>query len=153
MGQRPDEVGQDQATSGNEVEEIRAEIEQTRVELSGTIDAIQERLSPDNLKEQAKDRLRETAVAKAQDARAAAEQKAQQAREVAVERVEAVRPVVEQKVQQARSTVEQKLRGSGTRAVESIKQNPKPFALAGIGLAALTGIGLGLRSVARRRTD
>src|SRR5437879_4066531 len=36
-------------------EEIRAEMEQTRAEISETIDAIQERLSPQDLKEQARD--------------------------------------------------------------------------------------------------
>ncbi len=152
MGQRPDEVAPDQAATGDEVEEIRAEIEETRVELSGTVDAIQERLSPDNLKEQAKDRLREAAVAKAQDARTVATQKAQQARDVAMGKARATRPVVEQKARQARSAVDQRLRGSGTRTVESIKQNPKPFVLAGMGLVALAGIALGARSAVRRRT-
>ncbi|MCA1724598.1 MAG: DUF3618 domain-containing protein, partial [Thermomicrobia bacterium] len=33
-------------------EEILVEIEQTRVEMSGTIDALQEKLNPDRLKEQ-----------------------------------------------------------------------------------------------------
>ncbi len=79
MGEGPD-VGHVPAASGDEVEEIRGEIEETRADLSETIDAIQGKLSPDNLKEeakskaqeatlQAKDRLREVATAKAQDAR------------------------------------------------------------------------------------
>ena len=40
MGQRPDEVSQGSAAPGDEAEEIRSEIEETRAELSETIDAI-----------------------------------------------------------------------------------------------------------------
>jgi len=43
-------------------EVIRAEIEQTRNSMSATIDAIQERLNPENLLEQAKDTVREATV-------------------------------------------------------------------------------------------
>ncbi len=145
------------------MEEIRGEIEETRADLSETIDAIQGKLSPDKLKEeaktrvheatlQAKDRLREVATAKAQDARTLATQKAQQARGLAIEKAQAVRPVVEERALHARATVAQKLQGSGTRSMERIEHNPKPFAMAGLGLVTLTGIGLLLRAVGRRRS-
>ena len=51
-----------------EIERTRAEIERTRSDMSETVDAIQERLSPENLKEQAKDRVREATVSRAQEA-------------------------------------------------------------------------------------
>ena len=51
-----------------EIERTRAEIERTRSDMSETVDAIQERLSPENLKEQAKDRDREATVSRAQEA-------------------------------------------------------------------------------------
>lgn len=76
-----------------EIERTRAEIERTRADMSETVDAIQERLSPENLKEQAKDRVREATVGRAQEA------------------------------------------GSGV--VDTIRQNPLPAALAGIGLGWL----------------
>ncbi len=41
--------------------EIRVEIEQTRTEMSGTLEAITQKLSPDILAEQAKDVAREVA--------------------------------------------------------------------------------------------
>src|SRR3712207_2781231 len=41
-------------TEIDEVAATRAEIERTRADMSETVDAIQERLSPENLKEQAK---------------------------------------------------------------------------------------------------
>src|SRR5215210_1533617 len=57
--------GDDEATQ--ETQEIRAQIEQTRSEMSETIDAIQEKLSPDNLKEQAQEMVREATVGRAQE--------------------------------------------------------------------------------------
>ena len=51
-----------------EIERTRAEIERTRADMSETVDAIQERLSPESLKEQAKDRVKGATVGRAQDA-------------------------------------------------------------------------------------
>jgi ElaB/YqjD/DUF883 family membrane-anchored ribosome-binding protein len=76
-----------------EIERTRAEIERTRADMSETVDAIQDRLSPDNLKEQAMDRVKEATVGRAQEA------------------------------------------GSGI--VGTIRQNPIPAALTGIGLGWL----------------
>jgi ElaB/YqjD/DUF883 family membrane-anchored ribosome-binding protein len=45
------------------------EIERTRADMSETVDAIQERLNPQNLKEQAKDRVKEATVGRAREAR------------------------------------------------------------------------------------
>src|ERR671917_2654521 len=50
-----------------EIERTRAEIERTRADMGETVDAIQQRLSPENLKEQAKDRVRETTVGRAME--------------------------------------------------------------------------------------
>ncbi len=83
------------------VEVTRVEIERTRADMSETVDAIQDRLSPQNLKEQAKDRVKEATVGKAQEA------------------------------------------GSGI--VNTIKANPLP--------AALTGIGLGWLLVSARQQN
>ena len=80
-------------TEADEVAATRAEIERTRADMSETVDAIQERLSPENLKEQAKDRVKEATVGRAQEA------------------------------------------GSGI--METIRANPLPAALTGIGLGWL----------------
>ncbi len=53
----------------DDVEATRVEIERTRADMSETVDAIQERLSPQNLKEQAKDRVKEATVGRAREAR------------------------------------------------------------------------------------
>src|ERR687896_800018 len=60
-------VDEDEATRA-EIERTRVEIERTRADMSETVDAIQERLSPESLKEQAKDRVKEATVGRAQDA-------------------------------------------------------------------------------------
>jgi len=51
--------------SHSETDEIRGEIERTRVEMSETIGEIQDRLRPDHLLQQAKEGVREAAVGKA----------------------------------------------------------------------------------------
>jgi len=56
-----------EADDQQDTEEIRARIEETRAEMSGTIDAIQEKLSPDRLKEHAKEMVREATVGRAED--------------------------------------------------------------------------------------
>jgi ElaB/YqjD/DUF883 family membrane-anchored ribosome-binding protein len=81
-----------------EIERSRAEIERTRADMGETVDAIQQRLSPENLKEQAKDRVRDTTVG---------------------------------------------------RAMETVRANPVPAALTGIGLAWL--ITSGRRQSSERR--
>lgn len=74
---RPDEIGREpldarepvhierdireRAQSGDEVAQTRADIERTRTDMSETVDTLQERLSPQNLKEQAKVQAKETA--------------------------------------------------------------------------------------------
>lgn len=94
---KPDAIPPDPALRDevevDEIEVTRIEIERTRAGMSETVDAIQERLSPENLKEQAKDRFKEATVGKAQEA------------------------------------------GSGI--VDTIRQNPLPAALTGIGLGWL----------------
>jgi ElaB/YqjD/DUF883 family membrane-anchored ribosome-binding protein len=88
----------------DEPDEIRAEIDETRIEISETIDAIQEQLRPEHLKEQAKDLVRDATVGKAQDA-----------------------------VDSATTTA----KGAGMAFIETLKKNPLPTALVGIGLGWL----------------
>ncbi|MBW3636145.1 MAG: DUF3618 domain-containing protein, partial [Armatimonadetes bacterium] len=47
-------------------EEIRDEIEHTRAEMSQTIDELQEKLSPQHIKEQVKDSVREATIGRAE---------------------------------------------------------------------------------------
>jgi hypothetical protein len=54
------------ARSGDEVAAARAEVEQARAEITETVDALQEKLEPQNLEEQAKARATEIARARGQ---------------------------------------------------------------------------------------
>ncbi len=157
-----------------ETEHLRRDIEHTRTDMSGTLDAIQQRLNPETLGEQAKDTATEI-TSQARDAamevvdHALAEVKGQasevleQAREVLIEaRVTArevlgearttAREAVEDATTQAKAAVrgatigkvETMIRSANdtTNAarvglVETIKANPFPAALAGLGLSWL----------------
>lgn len=120
---------------------IEAEIERTRNEMSGTIDAIQQRLSPENLKEEAK----ETAVDLAEHAKQAAREAVQHAvheakvhaREAIQDARYAVRDATIGRVEQMARTVSETTEDTRYGIMETIKQNPIPAALTGIGLAWL----------------
>jgi len=94
----------DDSTETAAPEEIRAQIEQTRSDMSQTIDAIQAKLSPDNLKDQAKEVVREATIGRAEE-------------------------MVSNATDQAR--------GFGASVMDTIRENPMPAALAGLGLAWL----------------
>lgn len=135
MGQRPDEIAspgrsahggspadraatsehQPGVSGGDSPEEIRREMEHTRAELSETIDAIQEKLNPDVLKDQAKAAVREATIGRAEGAMSnmvnRVEEMADMAGETAME--------------------------TGSDVVETVKQNPIPALLAGVGLGWL----------------
>jgi len=109
------------AAGANEIEapedttEIRAGIEETRAEMSGTIEALQERLNPQHLKEQVKEQVRE------------------QFQEVKATVREATIGKAEDMVRNAGDTLDQARYG----LMETIRQNPIPAALVGIGVGWL----------------
>jgi uncharacterized protein YjbJ (UPF0337 family) len=91
-------------TGDDEIEQAREQIEHTRAHMSQTIDAIQYKLSPEHIAQQAKDTVRDATIGKAQTM-----------------------------VNNAGDTA----RGMGSGIIETIKQNPIPAALAGIGIGWL----------------
>jgi len=134
MGQGADQV---MATATDDPAAIEAEIAQTRAELSGTIDAIQQRLNPDTLGEQAKEKVEDLA----EQAKAAAREAVQEAqeavrvalleakdnlREATIGRVETMAHQVSDTAYEAREGV-----------MATIRQNPIPAALVGVGLGWL----------------
>jgi len=157
-----------------ETEHLRRDIENTRTDMSGTLDAIQQRLNPETIGEQAKDTASEI-TAQAKDAamevvdHALAEVKGQasevleQAREVLIEARVTAREVLGEAKNTAREAVEDAttqakaaVRGATIGKVETmvrsandttnaarvglmetIKANPFPAALAGLGLGWL----------------
>jgi len=115
------ETGASNAASADEIQhtedtaEIRAEIEETRAEMGGTIEAIQDRLNPQHLREQVKDQVRE------------------QIQEVKATVRQATIGKAEDMVRNAGDTLDEARYG----LMETIRQNPIPAALVGIGLGWL----------------
>jgi ElaB/YqjD/DUF883 family membrane-anchored ribosome-binding protein len=104
----------DQETDAD-LEATRLQIEQTRSQMSTTIDAIQEKLSPANIAQQAKDTVKEATVGKAQ------------------EMVSNAGNAATDMVSNAGDTA----KGFTSNIIETIKANPVPAAIAGIGLGWL----------------
>ena len=90
--------------------EARRDIERTRAEMSETIEAIQERLSPTNLKEQVMEQVREQ-VQEAKDA----------VREATIGKVENIMQSAGDKVYEARRTVVDTTGRSFTRTRQALE--------------------------------
>jgi ElaB/YqjD/DUF883 family membrane-anchored ribosome-binding protein len=125
------------AEEGDDVEATRAQIEQTRADLSETIDAIQQKLSPQNLAEQAKSTVRDATVGKAGDMVSnvtdTAKQAVSNAGDTAKQAVSSAGDTAKETVSSAGDSA----KGFGSTFVETVRQNPVPAALAGIGLGWL----------------
>ena len=115
-----------------ETEEIRAEIEQTRAEMGQTIDAIQERLRPERLMDEAKEQVTERVQEGVEQAKVAV-------RDATIGRVEDMVRNVGDTASDTRYTV-----------VETVRANPLPAALAAIGLGWLF---MNRRSAPSRRRE
>ena len=109
-----------------ETEEIQAEIAQTRLEMGETIDAIEQRLQPEHLKEQAKETAREMTEHAVQEVKGRARDTLEQAKDATIGKAEQAMHSAGQTAKEAPATV-----------VDTIKQNPVPAALVGIGLGWL----------------
>src|SRR5688572_10976855 len=88
----------------NDPEVIRAQIEQTRANMTRTVNSIQEKLAPERLAQQAKDSIREATIGK---------------------------------VEEMADTARRKANSWTSSLTETIKQNPVPAAMIGIGLGWL----------------
>jgi uncharacterized protein YjbJ (UPF0337 family) len=98
---------------------LREDIAQTRTEMSGTIDAIQERLDPQRLVGEAKDAAKQAVQGVVQDTTGAV-------REATIGRAE-----------QMAGDVTETARGASSTIMDTIRENPVPAAMAAIGLGWL----------------
>lgn len=112
--------------SGDDTDAVRSQIEQTRSDMGQTIDAIQQKLTPSNLVDEAKSAVQDATVGAVGNAVGSATDTVGQAVGSATGAV-----------QQAASGVESTAASLGSTVVETIKQNPIPAALAGVGLGWL----------------
>lgn len=106
MGEKPTEM-----TPSPEPEQIRADIAQTRAEMAETIDAIQEKLSPQRVMEQAKETVRDATVGRIKTMMDTATDKA--------------------------SDLADQVQDSARQAADYARENPIPAALVGAGIAWL----------------
>jgi len=141
---------------GDETEAIRVEIEQTRVEMGGTLDAIQDRLNPEILKDQAKDVIDDAADQAKEIITTAVREAGEQAREVVREATTQAKTAVHDatigKAEEAVGGATRTVKGFGTTMLDTIKQNPVPAALAAIGIGWLFMKGRGDTSGAQPTT-
>jgi len=155
----------------DEIIVTRVQIEQTRAEMSDTIDAIKEKLSPPHLIQEAKDTVRETtanmaheAMDKAKETVSGAVDSAREAvggvmesaREKVESAVDSARQAVAPAVESARQVVGpavETVRETGSNIMDMIKQNPMPAALIGVGLGWLYMNQRNRQSAAPRRYD
>jgi len=128
----------------DEIAVTRDQIEQTRAEMSETIDAIQERLDPQLLVEQAKDAARDAALEKVQDLKSSVRQatvgKVEDAVSSVSEKVQGIVGVTSDRTGDASDTAARTMNGNkqaGRSLLDTVKQHPVPAAMAGIGLGWL----------------
>lgn len=131
MGKTADEVAwrdpvDDADEETGEIEVTRDGIEQTRSDMSGTIDAIKEKLNPQTLLQHAKDTIHDATIGRAQEA-------ASHAVDTAKDAVSSVVDTAQHAMSSARETVQ----GAGSSVIDTLRENPIPAALAGIGIGWL----------------
>lgn len=120
--------------------EIRAEIEQTRSGMSETINAIQDKLNPQVLMDQAKDTLHEaTADVLAQ----AKETVIDTTSDIVEQTKDTVREATVGRVEDMVTTASNTAKEAGSNIVDLVKQNPLPAALVGLSLGWLFTRGQG----------
>jgi len=124
---------------------VREDIEQTRAEMSETLDAIQERLDPEALTEQAKDRAQEVAEHAIEQAKEAAKEAAEHAIQKTKEAVldaagqarMALRAATVGKVEDMARNADETAGGWRSSAMETVKAHPLAATVAGLSLGWL----------------
>jgi ElaB/YqjD/DUF883 family membrane-anchored ribosome-binding protein len=152
MGQRAGDIEAKESISGPRIDEdedvaestlaAREQIEITRVEMSGTIDAIQDKLDPEVLSEQAKGTAHDVTDYAIREAKEAAReitdhavaQARQAVQDITGQAKLAVRDATVGKVETMARTASETAGGWRQSMLDTIKANPMPAALVGLGL-------------------
>lgn len=103
-------------------EQLRADIEDTRAEMSQTINEIQERLSPEHLMGQVKETVREATIGKV---------------EKVMDKVGETISEVTEPAREVAGLAGTALKEAGTSVADSVWRNPIPVALIGLGIGML----------------
>jgi ElaB/YqjD/DUF883 family membrane-anchored ribosome-binding protein/vacuolar-type H+-ATPase subunit H len=140
MAERPsqDLTNPDNETDENDLaEETRLDIERTRASMGDTLDHIGERLSPERFKAEAVDavgKLKEEAIDTAEHLKGAA---VEAARAATQEVIHGVKNATMEAYDKARNQIQDKkdeIEGAGMTVVQTMKRNPIPTAMVGLGL-------------------
>jgi hypothetical protein len=129
MDQRPSQLSKDQLSEEAwidrdddvdiETERIKADIEDTRAEMGQTLNELQERLSPEHLMGQVKETVREATIGKVEKVMETVNEKISNVAEPAMEAV---------------GRAGEKLKVTGSSLTSTVRRNPIPFALMGLGV-------------------
>jgi len=130
LGNRAASPNEGVGEGGQDAAQIRFGIEQTRADLSETIDALQEKLDPARIAEQVKGQIREKATEAYETAKGAV-------KEATIGRAEKIMSNVSETVTSATGRAETAVKGTSSSVVQYIRDNPVPFALIGIGAGML----------------
>jgi hypothetical protein len=103
----------------SETERIKADIEDTRTDLGQTLNEIQERLSPEHVMGQVKETVREATIGKV---------------EKVMERVNDTISNVTEPAMEVMGRAGEKLKETGSAVTSTVRRNPIPLALIGLGL-------------------
>ena len=142
MGQRADQLAGRRLEGDDETAAARHEIEQTRADMTNTIDAIQDKLDPEMLSEQAKDTahdvtdyaIREAKEAAREVTEHALEQAKAAVREVTLQAKTAVRDATIGKVENMARTATDTAGDWRQTLTSTVRENPLPAAAAGLSL-------------------
>jgi hypothetical protein len=135
--QRPLGATAADATTSDDPDTIEQGIEQTRAEMSGTIDEIQDRLNPETLKAQAKDAVHDATIGRVVDAKDQVVEKVQDLTQQATDKVHELTGGNDGNQHGGQSGTSQLTTtawDTGSTIVEAIRANPVPAAIAGAGL-------------------
>ncbi|MCA1579248.1 MAG: DUF3618 domain-containing protein [Acidobacteria bacterium] len=103
----------------SEAERIKADIKDTRADLGQTLNEIQERLSPEHVMDQVKETVREATIGKV---------------EKVMERVNDTISNVTEPAMEVMGRAGEKLKETGSAVTNTVRRNPIPLALIGLGL-------------------
>jgi hypothetical protein len=131
-------------TGSDDIQAQRAEIDRTRTDMAGTLDAIKDKLEPGLLMDQAKEHVTATASEVLQHAKETVHDVTSdvvsQAKDIPRATVDAAKHAVSGAVESARETMRPAVEAVGRvggNVVDTVKSNPAPYAMIAIGLGWL----------------
>ena len=130
-------AGGDAAGGDKEVAAIRANIEKTRADMSGTVNAIEEKLSPARLKEQVLEQFEEVREKVKHEVREDFVQVKERVRSEIEEAKHAVHDATVGRVENMIHSASDTFSDTRNSVVDTVRANPVPALLAGVGLTWL----------------